>query len=177
MYVCRHEKMYCKGSGILPYAKHEGKLYFLLGQEDSWEPEWSERDLWCEFAGKIERGESPYICGIREGYEETMGIFGSIEELKMKLNPRDVIIINKCGYLPLKIEFDQNLPILFERFRNYSLEYLNKHSNHNKRRILMSGRYEKKAIAWFDTNEMDKTILRRHMKHNWVRLIKLIDNL
>lgn len=59
-------------SGILPYVKRNGKIYFLIGQESGGKNKFK----WSDFSGKPERGETPKQTAAREAAEETGYVFG-----------------------------------------------------------------------------------------------------
>ena len=67
------------GAGILPVTIYKGVIFFLLGKERY------NRNYWCDFGGSSMKDESIYETAIREGYEETDGLFGNRYQLKKKV--------------------------------------------------------------------------------------------
>jgi len=59
-------------SGILPYIKKRGKIYFLISQEAGGRDKYK----WADFGGDSKRGESPRQAAAREAHEESGKIFG-----------------------------------------------------------------------------------------------------
>ena len=65
------------GGGVIPVALHDGKLYFLFGQENDVIRDASKNQDWGDFGGGSEPGESEMDTCVREGAEELNGFFGS----------------------------------------------------------------------------------------------------
>lgn len=63
-------------AGILPYAVHQGELYFLVGRD------WRDEG-WSDFGGKVEGCDNYNIksTAIREFYEETVGCVQTIDNV------------------------------------------------------------------------------------------------
>ena len=68
------------GAGILPMAINDGKVYFLFSRERNL-GDFKEKGLWSDFGGKDENGETPMETAIREGYEESSGLLGTIKDV------------------------------------------------------------------------------------------------
>lgn len=60
-----------ENAGVLPYAQHKGKIYFLLGKERS-------NRTWSDFGGAGNKGETPKQTAKREFHEETRNIYKKI---------------------------------------------------------------------------------------------------
>lgn len=73
-------------AGILPYARHKDKIYFLLGKD-------YKDDAWSDFGGKAELFDNfePHKTASREFYEETIGSIFSLESVEHLLK-------NKTNY-------------------------------------------------------------------------------
>lgn len=73
-------------AGILPYARHKDKIYFLLGKD-------YKDDAWSDFGGKAELFDNsePHKTAAREFYEETVGSVFSYESVEHLLR-------NKSNY-------------------------------------------------------------------------------
>lgn len=130
------------GGGILPVAKHNGKIYFLFGLEE-------DGKLWSDFGGSSDKNESPYQTAIREGYEELNGFLGSKSNLQKSVS-KNII---------LKLKFDQYTTFLFKTLYDESLpQYFNAHHKFLKTNlpqiINKKGYYEKCCIQWMTLREI-----------------------
>jgi len=130
------------GGGILPVAKHNGKIYFLVGLEE-------DGKLWSDFGGSSDKNESPYQTAIREGYEELNGFLGSKTNLQ-KMVSKNII---------LKLKFDKYTTFLFKTSYDESLpQYFNAHHKFLKTNlpqiINKKGYYEKSCIQWMTLREI-----------------------
>jgi len=110
------------GAGILPYARHDGKVYFLLGKESYGKS----RNLWCDFGGRMERSDTGSFIknAVREFCEET----GTSKNETSTL-------ISACGSAPF---------VQFRKYRMYLIEIPFKQSKK------FSSDGEKKEFAWID---------------------------
>ena len=68
-------------AGILPLAYHNDKMYFLLGRETV-DVDHRAKGQWSDFGGSIEKGETLKETAIREGFEETGGLFGNMKDIE-----------------------------------------------------------------------------------------------
>lgn len=141
------------GAGLLPVSVFKGKLYFLFGRENKY----NDTPGWSDFGGGVEKGETIEDTNLREIEEETCGFIH-----------RDEIIdsINKHGFLSftmspggrdyfttlVKIPYDKNMPILF----NKSREIINKYVD--PKIIRKSVIFEKDRLRWFTLEEMKEEI-------------------
>ncbi len=105
-------------AGILPYAVHRGTLWVLLGKERAF-PDFPGSNLWAPFGGGVEEGESLEDAALREGYEETMGVFGTPSQLKRRVDPTPWYHRGGMTRL-LRVRRDRNLPSYFRRFYRYT---------------------------------------------------------
>ena len=71
-----------KGAGILFIAIHKGEPLVLMGRETKDLGSWSDSGKWSDFGGGRDGDESIEDCACREGFEETMGMFGGPKQLK-----------------------------------------------------------------------------------------------
>ena len=130
------------GGGILPVAKHNGKILFLVGLEE-------DGKLWSDFGGGSDKQETPYQTAIREGYEELNGFLGS------KTNLQNMVSKN----IILKLKFDNYTTFIFKMPYNESLpQYFNAHHKFLKtnlpQTINKKGYYEKCCIQWMTLREI-----------------------
>ena len=70
------------GGGILPVAKHNGRIYLLFSRERKLLSNDKDKGKWSDFGGSREKNESQYETAIREGVEESAGILGNKSQLK-----------------------------------------------------------------------------------------------
>ena len=133
------QRMY---AGILPYAVHRGTVWFLLGKERAF-PDFPGSNLWAPFGGGVEQGESLEDAALREGYEETMGIFGTPAKLGAKVDPAPWYHRGGMTRL-LRVRYDPKLPQYFRRFYRYSTHC----------RKSCEGWYEKTAVRWFRLEDL-----------------------
>lgn len=135
--------------GVLPYAHHQGTRYYLLGKEHL-ETGWDGSGKWSDFGGDPE-GEEPYIGAAREFYEETMGFFGNLEELKLLVRNGIRVQVGGGYTFLVEIPFDPNVSILFERVHRYFLQCASMHKQKKGYMFIPScpsGMYEKTDIRW-----------------------------
>lgn len=134
------------GAGILPISIHKGIIFFLMGQE-------RKHNLWSDFGGSSNKGESVLQTASREGFEELNGLMGSNLELQSKINNNLVNIFHWDRYTThlFKVDKDDNLPTYFD----YSNQFA---ETHLKDIILddKNGLYEKTQIKWFTIGELDQ---------------------
>ena len=82
----KRKKKRC-GGGILPFAMHNNRIYFLFSRERKIFNKHRDRGLYSDFGGSQEKNESPQQVAIREGNEESNGILGDIRDL-IKKSPK-----------------------------------------------------------------------------------------
>ena len=153
------------GSGILPVAKHQNKLYFLFGEECHIALDKG----WSDFGGRVEDKESMFDGAIREGYEETSGFLGNHQELNDLVRSNFIAVIQSDNFhsFLFQIKYDLNL----SKYYNRNFEFVSKNL---KKIIGQDGYYEKSKIRWFTLNELQDEI---HLFRNFYKpFIKTIVN-
>ena len=141
------------GAGILPMAINEGKVYFLFSRERDL-GEFKESGLWSDFGGKDEKDESPMETSIREGYEESSGLLGTIKDiifLVKKKCVKHILIPNYVTYVVL-IDYDPELP---ERFKE-DFEIINDNFPNFVKKS--NGYYEKDELRWIEKKDLKKNL-------------------
>lgn len=142
------------GAGLLPIALNRGTLLVLLGQERY-------QELWCDFGGRSDRGETDYETALREGKEELNGFLGSGGVLhsavndsfiKSFTNSRDKYI----SYL-FKIKYDNKLPFYFNNNNAFIESHLPDLVNEEAYKK-HTGLFEKNKIKWFTTREIARDL-------------------
>ena len=142
------------GGGILPVAKHNGKIYLFFGRETLINKS-KDSGLWSDFGGGREKNETNLDTALREGHEELSGILGNKSRLKYLINKRLIGKISLNGYVTylINIKYNQNLG---NKLRNkYKMALKN-----DKDLILdkHNGLYEKDMGKWINIK-----YLRRNM--------------
>ena len=140
------------GSGVLPIAKHNKKLYFLFSRE--WIHSDYDPGLWSDFGGTKENKETYKETAIREGYEESMGFIGSRNRIKQLITKYNIYFKTTTNYRTyiVLIKYDKNLP---RRFRKHFTETLKT----NPELVRMhNGLYEKDYLKWYTLEEIQENI-------------------
>lgn len=137
------------GSGILPIAKYQNRLYFLFGKEHFL----TDNSRWSDFGGKIENQESIIDGAIREGYEETCGFLGSYDEMRDLIYNKYLFTIKSNNYTTYvyRMKYNKDLPKYFNNNFNFVCNNINNI-------VCKNGYYEKEEIRWFDINELKNNI-------------------
>lgn len=132
-----------KAAGIIPLSIYNNKLYVLAGRE----AKGSDKGKFDAFGGGRESyDKTPKDTAVREGYEESMGFFGSKTYIRTNLKPlgpdfkHDFIL--KIDYKP------DTLPVLFNNVYKYTKEGVVKSKK---------GYFEKDIIRWFPVNKKQNT--------------------
>lgn len=131
------------GAGILPIANHKGEIYIMLGRETA-DAKFEDSKKWSDFGGGAEFFESDEECAAREGYEETMGMFGNQEKLLLHIKEYKILEITLKSYTSyvLEVPYDNTLPKRFEK--------VYKCVKREKRELIeqSNGFFEKDRIKW-----------------------------
>lgn len=80
-------------TGFIPYYFNniDGKYYLFISEEIR------DKGKWCGFSGGKQNGESIVNGAAREGWEESMGLFGNLSSIKNKILKADYAIFSKNG--------------------------------------------------------------------------------
>ena len=150
-------------AGILPFAFYNNEIYFLLGRERYG----SQKNMYSDFGGEMEKGESVLQAAAREGYEELFPLGkillgNSPKEIARKMcskNFTSTIIINsplaKPGRYPVSrgrhylflIKYNPKLPQIFSKAQQIKLRKFHKHKKEY---------FEKDKIKWVKATSMCK---------------------
>ena len=136
------------GGGVLFYAKHRGIRYFLLGQERTF-ANYTDSLKFSDFGGGSNGCESDYACALRESYEETMGLFGSLQDYADMIDKRRCMKNEHYTSYLVKIPFSPTLPTLFENIYKHFMYVFTKN-----RISIPEGIIEKRQIRWFTEDEI-----------------------
>ena len=131
--------------GILPYAKHKGNTYYLIGQEDLGR----DKGKWSDFGGRADKEDvSPLGVALRESTEESMGFLEPLQTptkfLSRKSDPGGRV---SRTYL-MQVAYDPLLPSRFAKKRRLL------------RRHLPSFLREKRRVKWVKAEDIKKCRLR-----------------
>ena len=147
------------GGGILPFAVHNNKIYFLFSRE--YNKGKSEGGSWSDFGGSKEKGETYKDTALREGWEESNNILGNKEKIKKLIEKNTIRTLTFNGYRTyiVAIYYNKKLP---EIFRNNFLE-VKKNKPHL---INKNGFYEKDKLEWVEYEDIKNKM---HMFRPWYR--------
>ena len=162
--------------GIQPFSIYKNNIYFLIGQE-KYEKGYKDSLKWSGFGGLKHENESYLQGALREGFEETMSMIGSIYELRKNVINKPIYYKNSCIYL-IKIKYDKNLPNVF----NNIYEYMKKAISFDN---INEGYFEKCNIKWIKKTDLldiyneksNNIILRKDYKKSLNYIFKEIDNI
>ena len=137
------------GGGILPIAKKDNKFYVLLGRE-SVDVKWSDSGKWSDFGGSKENNETEYETAIREGAEETCGLYGGIKNIKYIIDNYclDVISLKNYSTFLVHVKYNSMFPYKFNKTYRAALKNTPE-LVHND-----NGLYEKDKIRWICVDDL-----------------------
>jgi hypothetical protein len=145
--------------GIIPVAYDVAKSEYriLLGREHP-EQGWNDQLRWAHFAGGSEPADVSMLAGAaREGYEESMGFLGSLEEITSNLSDKSVVRMKGVYAYLLLIEYNPNLPELYHNVHSYLSRCTRPHprkTGYNYLPTCPNGYYEKVEIGWFSARSL-----------------------
>ena len=112
------------GGGILPISFKDGKIYFLFSRESGGKKyKWW---LWSDFGGSKEKNETFLQTAIREGWEESNGILGNINDVEYLLKNHLLDTITDRGYRVHIVYINYN-DVSTKQFRKDFLKVYNEH--------------------------------------------------
>jgi 8-oxo-dGTP pyrophosphatase MutT (NUDIX family) len=177
------------GCGVMPIGwvgGKNGRVMFLLGREQRFDG-WSGSGKYADFGGGIEKGENVLDCAAREGYEESMGFFGGLDELRRKVTPGDRDFVDafvapgrsEHMVFAVKMYYNKYLPKTFEDVFKYIVKCADK---------LPQGKYvvkgcpegfiEKDEIRWFGFTELHEMVKKGddRLRPYFVRCLEVMFN-
>jgi len=137
------------GGGILPIAKKNGNYYVLLARETV-DLNWKDAGKWSDFGGSKENNETEYETAIREGAEETSGVYGKEKNIKYLIDNYTEYVVNLHNYSTylIRVNYNSLLPYQFnQKYREALKKTPEIVYEHN-------GLYEKDKIRWVDVNNL-----------------------
>lgn len=163
------------GGGILPVAKHNGRIYLLFSRERKLLSNDKDKGKWSDFGGSREKNESQYQTAIREGIEESAGLLGNKSQLTQTIKNHLVgnIQDKKYSIWMIEVKYDKNLPNIFHK------HFMDGVKHHTSLVTDKNGLYEKDKIAWFNVNYLHqkKHLFRPFYKKYIPQIIKIAKTL
>lgn len=152
-----------KGAGILIYKIEDNKIYFLLGKENLViSDKVSKGTKYKDFGGDKCISDSNYIeTASKQFYQETMGSFYSLCEMKDMLLNCSVFYNEKYKYHQFLVESDISEQKIntYNKIRSYltscmQVMYQNNNICYQKLDCPSDGYVEKSEIRWFELNDI-----------------------
>tara|TARA_Y100000590_G_scaffold84763_1_gene94704 strand:- start:49 stop:564 length:516 start_codon:yes stop_codon:yes gene_type:complete len=144
-------------AGILPFSRtiknKKELIYFLFSRETMDDKKSKDRGLWSEFGGSRDKGETHLETAIREGYEESNGVFGPKKKLKENILKTNITLKNKTyNSFLIEVPYNSQLP-------NY-LENIYKFIKNKKPELICNkeGLFEKDKFKWIEINELENNM-------------------
>ena len=137
------------GAGLLPAARHKGKIYLLFGREN----ELNDTPGWADFGGGTKPNETILEAASREGSEELNGLLGSQSVLKKEAVRYKIAELKFKSYTTIvfKTNYDEKIEDYYSNNYKFFEKYLPgaKENPHN-------GLLEKAEIRWFSFADLRK---------------------
>jgi 8-oxo-dGTP pyrophosphatase MutT (NUDIX family) len=137
------------GAGLLPAARHKGKIYLLFGREN----ELNDTPGWADFGGGTKPNETILEAASREGSEELNGLLGSQSVLKKEAVRYKIAELKFKSYTTIvfKTNYDEKIEDYYSNNYKFFEKYLPgaKKNPHN-------GLLEKAEIRWFSFADLRK---------------------
>ena len=152
-----------KAAGIVPLSIHNNKLWVLLGREAKGRA----KGKYDAFGGSRENiDKTPKETALREGYEESMGFFGTKSDIRKKM--KKLIPELETEYY-IKLHYNHHHQKLFSDIYKYMLQSTNSVNN---------GFLEKDAIKWFPVKKTQSlNPFRGYFKKIYKYLVENHDNI
>ena len=153
-----------KAAGVIPIAIYDKQLYVLLGKE----AKGRDKGKYDAFGGgRNKKDKTPKDTAVREGYEESMGFFGSRSYIQKNMKQ---LMPNLETDFILKIEYSPDtLPKLFNEVYKYMKSGVIK---------TKKGYLEKDQLRWFPVDKKQNTsIFRNYFKKMFKYMIENHDDI
>ena len=147
------------GGGILPVAYHENDIYFLFSRESFTK---KHKGLWSDFGGSKENRETQYETAIRECVEESCGILGNKDDIRILIKNNCITKIRDKGYsiYLVRVEYNKKIVKIFsEHFKKMLKDYPDLVKEKN-------GLFEKDKLRWIKLQDLKKNI---HIFRPWYK--------
>nr|QBK90067.1 MAG: NUDIX hydrolase [Pithovirus LCPAC101] len=154
--------------GVLPYTyTQDGQLLFILGKEH-YETDWKSALKYGPFGGGPERIDKSAQAGAsRECYEESMGMFGRIQDIYNSILKAGIVYRSKKAIIyPMGISYDPFLPKKYADVYGYFSSCM-KETRTQKPYIptCPDGYLEKISVDYFTVNDIIEK--RGYMRKEW----------
>ena len=136
-------------AGILPVAFHNNKIYFLLSRETI-DVKYRDAGKWSDFGGSREKDEDLKTTAIREGFEESDGIFGNQKDIEYLIDNSLIkkLRVNHYTTYIIQVPYVKDLPKVFRE------NYLHVLKTNKKKVLEPNGLYEKDMIKWVELKKL-----------------------
>ena len=171
------------GAGVLTYSfNNVGERVFLLGKEANGTNS-KRNNLFCDFGGGKEDGETPEECAFREFIEETLDVLGHRDEVKASLQDPSGKI-NSDGYVQflVKVEYDDVSVQAYNPIMNQLVPHMVAvdYREHKTESFtdLPEGMAEKVELRWFTMQEIlvdCKEKMRPAFYNTFLNLMETVD--
>lgn len=151
-----------RGAAVYPVSWHDGKLLFLLGEEDSYDDSYVEYRKVGAFGGKTNPGETFDDCAAREAFEELNGLYNTLDGWKREFASQHCVGAVEYEESKAYIVYVPYDPIVSKHFAGTRdlLHSLREHLGITRRDFTKTGYAEKYQIKWYtveEINELRKT--------------------
>ena len=136
-------------AGILPVAFHNKKIYFLLSRETV-DVKFKDAGKWSDFGGSREKNEDLKTTAIREGFEESDGIFGNQKDIEYLIDNSLIkkLRVNHYTTHIIQVPYVKDLPKVFRE------NYLHVLKTNKKKVLESNGLYEKDMLKWVELKKL-----------------------
>lgn len=151
------------GAGFLPVALHNGKLWFLFGEERQRPKETAKG--WADFGGGPEKGETNIDTAAREGSEELSGLLGNKSKIRKMLTSKKKVLIKAKDIVyttfVVPIDYSSDIVTHFNNQADFIKKYIPTNVLHK------SVIYEKSCIKWYSIEDMknERSKFRNFYRH------------
>jgi 8-oxo-dGTP pyrophosphatase MutT (NUDIX family) len=98
-------------AGIVPFAIENGTPALLLGREHFGR----DAGKWAAFGGGVNRGEAIMDAAVREGHEETCGLYGDAEALRAQIAIQ--VALGYSTHYMVPVPYDPDVNTRFQALR------------------------------------------------------------
>ena len=159
------------GAGVLPIARYNNEIYYLFSRERLDFSNDKDKGKWSDFGGSREKNESQYTTAVREAFEESAGLLGSQNDIKMaiKNNLVSKIYDKKYSIWIIEVKYDKIIEKKFNQ--HYKNALINKPSIVKEK----NGLFEKDRVKCVNSRNLHtfKHKCRRFYKSYIPRLINV----
>lgn len=147
-----------RGAAVYPVTFHDGKLLFLLGEEDSYDDSYTEYRKVGAFGGRTNPGESFDDCAAREAFEELNGLYNTLDGWKREFTGHNcvgTVEYEESKAFVVYVPYDPMISRHFAGTRDI-LHALREHLGISRRDFTKTGYAEKYQIKWYTVAEIEE---------------------